>query len=932
MKILMGFLSEKLETHDANDADDIINATLLSMGLYQGNHVGYGRGRGAKIPADYQYIPWDMLNTRWLSSIESEMNEEQKTIHRKNHERKRILIADEGGLGKTFSACICAAKVIAEGQSVLIVTPPALRDTWVAELSSFQIPIFKKRTAQSLFQPLEPGFAYVVSRGSIQKESQFSEEIHSHLRDIGLVIVDEAHYGMIASSAEETVVDGHLDEESQALFKQRLSPFILLPRQVLCLTATPMRKGWKDLRELIALLDEEEGLVSLANLWVKDDDWISKLGTDWLLPLGDYVESSTMNLERDEIQQRLATYAPHIQDEFKPLVVQILTNGANLETFNRARLVRDLHPLGKYFHCTVRDDLGLDLVNQSFRKRLDKRVDFSQEDLPFSNKFGKNMPKIAQACISNLLDTNRYTSLDGIAHELGIDKDSISNSWIDDPRHKELITMLDGECRAALSLEEPEQRGCVVFAHHVGTQLQLYESIDHKFSEYEGVKVIKTYSDDEDLTHPQSRYRVQALLKECERDAEKGIFVILVCGDSLAEGQSFLWANSLINWDLHGGAENIAQRSWRLDRMLPRNRPFPPYSPTFKIIHFVVTETDQYEKINEVYRLNRTILGERRFIDAGAQLIPHVEGEHPSIWTENPRVIGLLDDVILRERNWANGVGESTLEEASEQLWHRALANLMSWGDFLPEWDEDNRDVLEEIPGQDGTLIRDWIRLIWCGDRNERRSLRRLRGKKNPDDLAIPRAHGPPSTEHHQEILQLLPNGRIPNSLIQQSIVKESNNVVQYNSNTWIAASINFLIGRTQNEILKQELYWGDDLPSGLFIADNVEGPWRIITKRELKTDMDLRTRLVQLSRRVESTLMKLNYETRFDIPNNIEFNGEVQQPGQDNHLNRVFEVLTSARRRLPNDAAELMFEDVMKQCPLSFVENEKLRIIIGGR
>ena len=120
----MGFLSDKLGTHEVATADDIINATLLSMGSYQGDAIGYGRGKGAKIPADYQYIPWDMLNTLWLSSIESQMDDEQLTIHRDRHQRKRILIADEGGLGKTFSACICAAKVVAEGQSVLIITPP----------------------------------------------------------------------------------------------------------------------------------------------------------------------------------------------------------------------------------------------------------------------------------------------------------------------------------------------------------------------------------------------------------------------------------------------------------------------------------------------------------------------------------------------------------------------------------------------------------------------------------------------------------------------------------------------------------------------------------------------------------------------------------------------------------------------------------------
>lgn len=926
----MGFLSDKLGTLEVTTADDIINATLLSIGLYGGHGIGYGRGKGAKIPADYQYIPWDMLNTLWLSSIESQMNEEQLTTHRNYHQRKRILIADEGGLGKTFSACICAAKVVAEGQSVLIITPPALRETWVSELSNFQIPISPKRTAKSLYQPLEPGVAYVVSRGSIQKEAQFTEEHHSHLRDIGLVILDEAHYGMIASSVEETTFDGHLDEASRVRFKQRLEPFIHMPRQVLCLTATPMRKGWRDLKELVEMLDEDENLAPLASIWSEDDNWITKLGTEWLLPLVDYVETSSMGLEMDDIQQRLNTYAPHIPEEFRQLIVELLSDGANLEQFNRARLARDLHPLGRYFHCTVRDDLGLELVTELFRERLDKRFDFSRNNLPLSNKFGESMPKIAQACISNLLDTDRYTSLVGVADGLGIDSELIAQEWVVDPRRQQLLITLHEEYNQTRELDQPEQRGCVVFAHHVGTQLQLFNSIQEEFREVENVKVVKTYSEDEDLTNSPSRFRVHNLLRKCEKDAQDGIFIVLVCGDGLAEGQSFLWANTLVNWDLHGGAENVAQRSWRLDRMLPHNPTYPPLSPSFKIIHFVVTETDDLQQLNTTYRMNRTILGERRFIQGGANLIPEEEGEHGPEWTDNARIIGLLNDFTLRERNWAIGVGESTLEEASEQLWHRALASLMSWDDFLPDWDEDDKDILEYIPGQEDTSVEDWLNLIWCGDRTERKSLKRLRGAKSYDNIAIPRTHGPPSLEHDQELLQLLPTGRIPHSLVRQSMNRASNSVVLYNSNMWIASSPAFIVGRTDDEKMKQEWYWGEDIPSGLFMANHREGPWRVITMRELNTDEQLRISLVELCEDVERTLMDWHDVYRENFPDQIEFNANCNQP--EDHITRAFKVLENAKRRLPEESANRMFAEIMAECPHPFGENEQLQILVGGR
>ena len=155
------------------------------------------------------------VNVPWLHSLEQHMSEEQKEEHAREHTRRRILIADEGGLGKTFSACICIEKAIRANQSVLVIVPPALRHEWVGELKKFQIPIAQQHTVNGLTQTLEPGVAYVVSRGSIQNGPSFDLETHAHLNNIGLVVVDECHYGMIAAG----------EDSGASIFRGRNSAF-----------------------------------------------------------------------------------------------------------------------------------------------------------------------------------------------------------------------------------------------------------------------------------------------------------------------------------------------------------------------------------------------------------------------------------------------------------------------------------------------------------------------------------------------------------------------------------------------------------------------------------------------------------------------------------------------------------------------------------
>lgn len=937
----MGFLQKKLEKLSAAKKTIVMNAVLISRAIYHASPTGYGRGKGAKVPKDYQFIPWDMLNVPWLHSLEQHMSEEQKEEHAKEHTRRRILIADEGGLGKTFSACICIEKAIRANQSVLVIVPPALRREWVVELKKFQIPIAQQYTVNGLNQTLEPGVAYVVSRGSIQNGPEFDLEVHTHLNNIGLVVVDECHYGMIAAGEGSGAADDLTD-----CFKDRIEPFLRGPKQALLLTATPMRNGWNDLKVLFELLEDDSNrLGCLDSIWDWTGDWILEFGRRWLLPLETYASTGVFEAGSTPIHELLEQYCPQVCTKpwLKELVESVLNGQSDvaLDTAAlRGRLVRDLHPFGRYFHCTVRDDLGRGHVGKRFRKRTDTAFHFESDELPLADAFPEGMTRIAQSCILNVLDQERYSSLE---RPDGISEEQIRNAWVGDQRLEKVMEHLETSIKVHTTQFPAinHQAGTAIFARHVGTQNAIYEHIRSVYADNKNVVIERTALEDEDKKGMNKRSRVNDITFKCKSEAKNRRYVILVCGDSVAEGQNFLWANQLFNWDLHGGAENIAQRSWRLDRLLPHNNPLPPYDKCFNVYHFVVPGLDDVESINETFRNNRRVLGERRYIEEDLELIGLDGLPVESTWTRSPRNIALLDAGVKKEHEWATGEGGITsLEEAGEQLWHRTLAKLLGWSmdSFLPEpGTKEHVDKFTGIPSQDASSIGDWFGLLWSGDLEERRSLKRLRGiKKPPETQALPRLHGPPSTEHMDEVIRLLPTGKIPRSLSYdiENQPLPHNIPVWPNQKTWFAVKPDMLSDAQSTRQLRTRLFWDGKESSGLFTAPSKDGPWKSISIADLNSDDELRTHLVALCQWYESALLWEGEQPRFGrVTNEVHASSEDDAPPPPVLMWMRRRAYEEAKKYMTVGEAEAFLEKLYVETPSKIGDvDQPLKIVLGGK
>jgi superfamily II DNA or RNA helicase len=178
---------------------------------------------------------------------------------------RRILIADEVGLGKTISAIYIWKEMQArtDARRLLIVCPAALRDKWQYELSSRFAIRAEKATAQSIASDLEASgrdsttsFVRVASYEALRAKLADDEEPRTHqqrllrrLQDYAgaeaplfdLVIADEAHAARNSETANHHLLSAVRDASASLVL----------------LTATPLQTHTENLYNLLRLVDPD---------------------------------------------------------------------------------------------------------------------------------------------------------------------------------------------------------------------------------------------------------------------------------------------------------------------------------------------------------------------------------------------------------------------------------------------------------------------------------------------------------------------------------------------------------------------------------------------------------------------------------------------------------------------------------------------------
>ena len=168
--------------------------------------------------------------------------------------------------------------------------------------------------------------------------------------------MDEAHEGFLVDNDEE---NGEPVASPGALVQSLRRLFEKADRKIFA-TATPMRKGWKDLLKLCKVLDGEFGEVveGQPNFFEDrmNDEWFGQLKATWLPTLEKIRNNNHTEKDIEVILKHLQHFVPLSPDNLDTLKGKIppLGDGRWENEGFRARLCRDLHPLGKVLNVTLR--------------------------------------------------------------------------------------------------------------------------------------------------------------------------------------------------------------------------------------------------------------------------------------------------------------------------------------------------------------------------------------------------------------------------------------------------------------------------------------------------------------------------------------------------------------------------------------------------
>jgi len=221
---------------------------------------------------------------------------------KKNH-GGALLIADEVGLGKTYSAGHIIHYMVSQGiaKRVLVLCPARLvTDKWIPTLKQFNIRPMECYNGRSLHRWLSGNFNRNIMVSSYEKASELGVSIDEfeesfakgEFQDIDLLVIDEIH---------NFVQDANL--------RIRLAQLILnISSTRIGLTATPIWNERNDFKEIIQLLQPEGEFTSTLE---KEFDIQGSLTKLFFGLMDDSLDSELLNLQYNEVQSLF----PHVFDE-----------------------------------------------------------------------------------------------------------------------------------------------------------------------------------------------------------------------------------------------------------------------------------------------------------------------------------------------------------------------------------------------------------------------------------------------------------------------------------------------------------------------------------------------------------------------------------------------------------------------------------------
>lgn len=642
-------------------------------------------------PAMYQLSPLDKLNQPWFGEF---LHREQDGVPTPKYPRRGILVADEGGMGKTLSSAIIALDELYKDpeRSVVVVCPKMMKKEWESIFKWTPFPVSRIRGSQLIEGHCRRGLNIIGKHEVLHALAGHDADasLAQHQGKISLLILDEAHEGFLvdpeATRSEEST--------SWATLQDSIGALTNFAARLVFVTATPMRRGRNDLIRLCGLIDGE----ALASyLPVQDDAWYDELRTCWLPALEHLREGTQIDEAMDTIAASLSRFVPLPPEDIQCLEDAFATLSDTTFSQNealRVKLADDLHPLGRYLSVTLRDDLGEDDFRRMFRTSSTTTHPYQNprtaelvESLEAELDGGGGWRGDLNSCSLNALDQH-YKFARRLRAERLLEKfeEMANQAWRGDERLPILLGLVKDELETCLDTCQ----GVVVFSSRSGTNRALKQVLEEEFGDSIEVFLFHPPTEEE---HTDRR---RSFLRKARKHAQSGPKLpVILSGESGSIGQNMEWANVVVHWDAIRSPAMLEQKSWRLDR---RVKPTNNVTLEFKAHHFVhmAKQTDHIDDVNQLYQQQRLLLGDRRFFQGDAPyLIPSFGKTEAQTHTAHKRLACLQST----RANWLNdfilGKTTSPNSHAAEVMAQAALIQCSGF-DF---WDgKDSQQMLEETP------------------------------------------------------------------------------------------------------------------------------------------------------------------------------------------------------------------------------------------
>ena len=595
-------------------------------------------GRDFQSPKWYQFKPRSVLGTPWLEGlIDTRV------------ERNSIILADEGGVGKTKAAVLAVNNILNEhpNQPILIVCQRRMIRDWRNELENIlphrkdSIHGGEQSGAISVLSDIRPGNIYIVSKHSLSINLGYLEEHWGKAPSFSLIVIDEAHQGK--SIVELNELAGKVENENELkegskLYKALKKICTKYCDRKLAVTASPLSLDTDELLLLGQQIGVKPEYLEVFGNADKDDKFLD----NWAKALEPCRELFD-KVDDDVVEEDIIRFKDKMKDSIfflphREEIQQILDDKDNSKWLicpNQRKIwLNEMNPLSPFVTATLRHDLGSE-AEELFRIRntWTQSVPLHKDHLQALTELGED--------VENLDFGNRYNQSWPTNHMKGTPircsdsqfdySDADSRLTSEEPRINVILKEIlpkDPVLRAG-TLES--RKGAVIFSNVLRTVEQISLWLDGKsISSGKTNITIRTH----ELTG--GVLDAVAILNEIDKElSEKPNEYHIVIGTSaIQEGLSMNWATTIIHWDLVSNPQILEQRTWRLDRHRTE-----VHADSFNVV-YLITDTKSDEKmvstIRDRSKLASKILGQPYCEDAWPKSFDGNNASSPSFQRKYP--------------------------------------------------------------------------------------------------------------------------------------------------------------------------------------------------------------------------------------------------------------------------------------------------------